>query len=99
MRKLRGLLSKLLCLGMGLREVVAGATTAPRAALRLEPALLEPGRPAEFTLFGVEDSDLVLADSYGDELAVTRRIMPKAVVWRGVYAPAASRLPTGGSKP
>ncbi|MCD8350745.1 MAG: amidohydrolase/deacetylase family metallohydrolase [Planctomycetaceae bacterium] len=86
-------LSKLLCLGMSLEDTIAGATSSARTALRMEPAMLEPGAPADFTLFETEDCDLTLPDSLGDTLTLTTRILPKAVLWRGELTPAASRLP------
>ncbi|MCD8141171.1 MAG: hypothetical protein LUE17_15620 [Planctomycetaceae bacterium] len=86
-------LSKLLALGMDIRDVVAGATWASRAALRMQPALLEAGEPADFTLFDIAECALSLPDSLGDSLTLSKRILPKAVLWRGELVPAASRLP------
>jgi dihydroorotase len=88
-------MSKLLAIGLPLPRTVAGVTTAPRKALRLSEAGLNPGAEAEFTVFSLEPAELALPDSQGELVRMARRILPKAVFWRGELAPAASRLPAG----
>ncbi len=87
-------MSKLLALGLPLAKVVDGVTAAPRRALRLPEARLEPGAEAAFTLFTREAADLVLPDSLGDTLRLGERIQPRAVFWQGELREAASRLKT-----
>lgn len=59
-------MSKLLSLGMGFEQVVNAATIAPRKAIGLDHTdLLATGKPAEFTIFDLEDSDLEVKDSKG----------------------------------
>ncbi len=84
-------LSKLLSIGLGLADTVAGAGSAPRRALRLPAASLDAGAPAEFTLFTVEDCAVDMPDSLGDRLTLSRRILPKAVFWKGELTDAATR--------
>jgi dihydroorotase len=91
-------MSKLLSLGMKLDDVVAASTTAPRRAIRL-PAenLLEKGKPAEFTLFDVVDSDLTVKDSHGATSRLHRLFEPRYAVL-GAEAVAAHRhVPAEGS--
>jgi dihydroorotase len=91
-------LSKLHSIGLSLADTVAGAGSAPRRALRLPVAGLDAGAPAEFTLFTVEDADIVLPDSLGDTLTVTKRFFPRAVFWNGALSEASTRLDTPGKQ-
>lgn len=84
--------SKLLSLGLSLSQCVAGIAGTPRRVLRLPRALLEKGAEAAFTLFTVEECDLELPDSLGDRLRLRKRILPRAILWRGELSDAASRL-------
>ena len=59
-------MSKLLSLGMGFNDVINAATIAPRKAIRVDHTdLLATGKPAEFTIFDLEKSDLEVKDSKG----------------------------------
>ena len=88
-------LSKMHSIGMTLSDVVAGAASAPRRALSMPKAALERGAAAEFTLFGVEDCAIDIPDSLGDMLTLTKRVLPRAVYWKGELSDAASRMPDG----
>lgn len=85
-------LSKLLELGLPLEKVIAGATSGPRRALSMPEADLAPGAEAAFTIFSTVDADVNLPDSLGDVMHLSRRIIPKAVFWKGELSEAASRL-------
>ncbi len=84
-------MSKMLAIGVDFAKVLDGVTAAPRRLLRMEEAKLAAGARAEFTLFGMEDSDIELADAYGESLRLARRFMPRAVYWKGELSEAASR--------
>lgn len=86
-------LSKMICLGMSLRQAIECVTVTARRALRLPPASLEGGEPAEFTLFTAESADWSFTDAYGDTLRLVRYLMPRAVYWNGDLSPAAPSLP------
>lgn len=59
-------MSKLLSLGMGFEDVIRAATIAPRKAIRRDHTdLLAKGKPAEFTIFDLERSDIEVKDSKG----------------------------------
>lgn len=59
-------MSKLLSLGMGFEDVVVAASTAPKKAIgKPHQDLLTVGKPAEFTLFTLEESRLEVRDSQG----------------------------------
>jgi dihydroorotase len=59
-------MSKLLSLGMGFEDVVVAASTAPKKAIgKPHQDLLMVGKPAEFTLFTLEESRLEVRDSQG----------------------------------
>lgn len=91
-------MSKLLSLGMKLDDVVAASTTAPRRAIRL-PAenLLEVGKPAEFTLFDVVDSDLTVKDSQGATSRLTRLFEPRYAILGAEPVTAHRHVPAEGS--
>ncbi|MCL2001771.1 MAG: amidohydrolase/deacetylase family metallohydrolase [Planctomycetes bacterium] len=84
-------MAKMLAIGLSFARTVDGVTAAPRRLLRLEEAKLQPGARADFTLFTVEDADLELPDSYNEFARITRRFMPKAVLWEGELSEASSR--------
>ena len=86
-------LSKLHSLGMTLAETIAGCASSARSVLNLPPADLKVGSVAEFTLFTTEESALDLPDSNGEVARINRRICPRAVLWKGELADAASRMP------
>lgn len=59
-------MSKLLSLGMGFEDVIRASTTTPRKAIGLDhTGLLGIGKPAEFTIFELENSTLEVKDSKG----------------------------------
>lgn len=93
-------MSKLMSLGMDFEDVVVASTTAPKRAIR-KPAdhLMAKGKPAEFTLFDVVDSDLVVKDSSGVTSRLSRLFEPRHAIL-GAEAVKAHRhvpLPAGES--
>src|SRR5690554_4518742 len=84
-------MSKLLSLGMGFDAVVHAATIAPKKAIGLDHTdLLAIGKPAEFTIFDLEDSDLEVKDSKGVTSRLDRIFEPRHAIL-GARAIAAHR--------
>lgn len=84
-------MSKLLSLGMSLEDVVVASSTAPKRAIG-KPAdhLLAVGKAAEFTLFELENTDLVVADSQGARSTLHQTFEPRYAIL-GAEAVAARR--------
>ncbi|WP_240232686.1 amidohydrolase/deacetylase family metallohydrolase [Devosia lacusdianchii] len=84
-------MSKLLSLGMSMEDVVVASSTAPKRAIG-KPAddLLAIGKPAEFTLFELENTDLVVADSQGTRSTLHQTFEPRYAIL-GAEAVAARR--------
>ncbi len=84
-------MSKLLSLGMPLEDVVVASTTAPRRAIgKPFENLLGVGKPAEFTLFDLAHTDLVVVDSQGASSTLHQTFEPRFAIL-GAEAIAASR--------
>jgi dihydroorotase len=71
-------LSVFLQLGLSLPEVIARATINPAKALKLDDRAgsLQPGMPADVTVFRVEDGEFSLADCHKKSRAADKRIAP-----------------------
>jgi dihydroorotase len=71
-------LSVFLRLGLSLPEVIARATINPAKALKLDDRAgsLQPGMPADVTVFRVEDGEFSLADCHKKSRAADKRIAP-----------------------
>ncbi|MCW5720104.1 MAG: amidohydrolase/deacetylase family metallohydrolase [Devosia sp.] len=84
-------MSKLLALGMGVEDVVVASSTAPKRAIG-KPAddLLAAGKPAEFTLFEIADTELQVIDSQGASSVLRQTFEPRFAVL-GAEAVTASR--------
>lgn len=84
-------MSKLLSLGMSMEDVVVASSTAPKRAIG-KPAddLLAIGKPAEFTLFELERTELVVADSQGTRSTLHQTFEPRYAIL-GAEAVAARR--------
>ena len=77
-------MSKFLCLGMSLTEVIAASTVnAAKALRRPELGALSPGSVGDATLLTVEDGRFDYVDSVGETLVGEKRIVSKGVVMGG----------------
>ncbi len=77
-------LSKFLCLGMPLGEVIAASTVNPARALqRPELGSLEPGTVGDATVLKLEEGSFPLEDVVGEILTGAQRIRAKATVIGG----------------
>ncbi|MBZ3694625.1 amidohydrolase/deacetylase family metallohydrolase [Phyllobacterium calauticae] len=84
-------MSKLLSVGMPFDKVVEAVTLSPASAIGLPTDnLLSVGKPAEFTIFELVDSDLSVIDSLGYEATLHKLFEPRMVVL-GTETIAASR--------
>lgn len=90
-------MSKLLSLGMDLEDVVIASSTAPKRAIG-KPAeqLLAVGKPAEFTLFDLEDTDLEVIDSQGASSTLHRTFEPRFAILGAEAVPASRHQPQPG---
>ncbi|MCM2676409.1 amidohydrolase/deacetylase family metallohydrolase [Alkalicoccobacillus plakortidis] len=80
------LLTKFLSLGYSLQEVIDGVTVNPARWLGMpELAHMKVGEPANLTLFSVQDQEVTLVDSEGEERVSTKTIMAEGVFARGEY--------------
>ncbi|MDA4630469.1 hypothetical protein NZA98_04965, partial [Escherichia coli] len=80
-----------LSVGMPFDKVVEAVTLSPASAIGLPTDnLLSVGKPAEFTIFELVDSDLSVIDSLGYEATLHKLFEPRMVVL-GTETIAASR--------
>ena len=81
-------LSKFLCLGMPLVEVIRAATQQPAAAIR-RPDLgtLRPGTAGDATVFRLDTGEHAFIDSVGETVTGTERVNVRARVVAGRYIP------------
>ncbi len=79
-------MSKFLCLGMSLRDVILKTTLAPARALGREGQLghLRPGAQADMVLFEVRNGEFQFIDTHLRARTGTRLIEPKLVVRNGI---------------
>jgi dihydroorotase len=77
-------MSKFLCLGMPLADVVAASTANTAFALRrLELGSLKPGSPGDATILSVKEGRFDYVDVVGEHLTGDRRIVSEGVVIGG----------------
>jgi dihydroorotase len=77
-------LSKFLCLGMPLDEVIARSTVEPARALkRPELGSLKPGSAGDATILSVKEGSFDYVDVTGEVLNGDRRILSEGVVIGG----------------
>jgi dihydroorotase len=74
-------MSKLIALGMPFSKVIEAVTIAPASVIGLPVSgHLDVGRPAEFTMFDLVDSDLAVVDSSGQPARLKQLIEPRWTV-------------------
>ena len=77
-------MSKLLCVGMPLSDVIAASTVNAAMALRRpELGSLKPGSVGDATVLSIKDGDFDYIDAVGEHLHGNRRIASEAVVIAG----------------
>ena len=76
-------MTRMLCLGMPIYDIIKAVTVAPASAIGKEGEIgsLSPGRDADVTILKVRDCDVMLEDCHLDMRRITRRFEPIAV-WR-----------------
>ncbi len=79
-------MSKFLCMGVELGDVIAASTVnAAHALWRPELGSLKPGSVGDAVVLDVEDGEFDYVDTVGEHLAGRQRIVTKAVVLNGVW--------------
>ena len=79
-------LSKFLCLGMGLSEVIAASTVNAAMALkRPELGSLKPGSVGDATLLSLDEGRFDYVDVAGEHLEGDRRLTSRGVVIAGSW--------------
>lgn len=93
-------MSKLLSLGMGMEDVVIASSTAPKRAIN-KPAdnLLTKGKPAEFTIFDLEQGDLVVTDSQGARSTLHQTFEPRYAILGAEAVTAHRHQPIAAGEP
>lgn len=77
-------MSKFLCLGMTLPEVVRAATATPARVMgHPELGTLAPGSAGDATLLDIEEGPVTFLDSIGATLQADRRLRQRGIVLRG----------------
>ncbi len=77
-------MSKFLCLGMGLNEIIAKSTVAPARALQREDlGTLKPGSIGDATVLSLREGEYPLEDVLGEYVTGTQRIFSEGVVVNG----------------
>ena len=77
-------MSKFLCLGLPLVDVVLAATDAPAKALRRTAlGTLQPGAAGDASVLELETGDFDYVDSAGERLAGRTRLSARGVVLNG----------------
>ena len=78
-------LSKFLCLGMPLNEVIRAATLAPAQAIRRpELGILKPGAIGDATILELREGEFEYTDVLGETVYDTQRLFSKGRVLNGV---------------
>ncbi len=79
-------MSKFLCLGLPLVDVVRAATAAPAAAMRRSDiGSLKPGSAGDATLLEIKKGPVVYVDAVGGEMKADRRLVPRGIVLGGKW--------------
>ena len=77
-------MSKFLCMGMPLNDVIAASTVNAAAALRrLELGSLKPGSVGDATILSIKEGRFDYGDVVGEQLAGTQKIVSEGVVIAG----------------
>ncbi len=79
-------MSKFLCLGLPLADVIRAATSAPAAAMRrTDIGTLAPGAAGDAVLLEIKKGPVVYVDAIGGEMKADRRLVPRGVVLHGKW--------------
>ena len=82
-------MSKFVCLGMDLGDVIRCATVAPAQAInRPELGVLAPGGPGDAAVIDIEDGNFVYRDAVGERLDGNKRLACRGMVVGGKWREA-----------
>lgn len=82
--------SKFLALGLSLEDVTRKISSRPREILQIESEI-QVGKKIDLTLFSLPEGEFEYADTGGEELNYTRRIMPRYTIIKGELIHAGTR--------
>lgn len=81
-------MSKFLCLGMPLAEVVRAATATPTRAMgRSDLGALSPGAVGDAAVLELQEGSFAYADALGRQLTGGQRLVCRGIVTRGDWWP------------
>ena len=79
-------MSKFLCLGLPLADVIRAATAAPAAAMRrTDIGTLKVGAAGDAVLLEIKKGPVVYVDAIGGEMKADKRLVPRGVVLHGKW--------------
>lgn len=79
-------MSKFLCLGLPLADVIRAATAAPAAAMRrTDIGTLKVGAAGDAALLEIKKGPVVYVDAIGGEMKADKRLVPRGVVLHGKW--------------
>lgn len=79
-------MSKFLCLGLPLADVIRAATAAPAAAMRrTDIGTLQPGSAGDATLLEIKKGPVTYVDAIGGEMKTDKRLVPRGIVLHGKW--------------
>ncbi|MBX8632815.1 MAG: amidohydrolase/deacetylase family metallohydrolase [Thermoplasmata archaeon YP2-bin.285] len=84
-RNLPYVMSKMLCAGMSIEEIVAASTVTPARVIGMERVIgsLKPGMAADISIFRLETGRFIFEDSYGRKRKGSRMLRVKSVISNG----------------
>lgn len=79
------IMSRYFALGFDLSEIIRRVTSGPAAALGIadRSGRIAVGRIADLSVLGVKEGDWVVSDSFGEQLPLSRVIVPRLTVRQG----------------
>ncbi|MSP48970.1 MAG: amidohydrolase/deacetylase family metallohydrolase [Alphaproteobacteria bacterium] len=79
-------MSKFLCLGLPLADVIRAATSAPAAAMRrTDIGTLKPGAAGDAALLEIRKGPVAYVDAIGGEMKADKRLVPRGIVLGGKW--------------
>lgn len=92
-------MSKFLCLGLPLVDVVRAATSSPAAAMkRSDIGSLKVGAAGDAVLLEIEKGPVVYVDAIGQEMKADKRLVPRGIVLGGKWWSDGMPPALGGKK-
>lgn len=81
--QLATIMSELLALGMPLDEIIEKTTRTPAKIMKGVESGIEVGKPANFTVLDILDTDVEFKDAHGNRMKGKKLIVPKKTIVKG----------------